>query len=281
MNIHNQQVANIFENIKCKVARLIFLPKLKDWARELIFLVSCKRKLSTMRPIFIVGCGHSGTSIMLAILGSHKSIYPVPYESRVFLDEPNFYISKIFFKWHLKCVENKKTRIIEKTPYHILELEKIFYLFPNCKVLIMIRDGRDVACSIKQRYGDIIRGTQRWVESMNILEAYEEDPRVKSVKLEELVADPELVLQDVCVFLEEQYDPNALCFYKTDKYYYSGAIEKPSSCLDGPDHRQLRNWQINQPLFKSTMRWKNEMDDSEISLVEEIAGEQLRKFGYA
>lgn len=34
-------------------------------------------------PTFIVGCGHSGTSVLLAILGAHPRIYPVTYESGI------------------------------------------------------------------------------------------------------------------------------------------------------------------------------------------------------
>ena len=36
-------------------------------------------------PIFIVGCGHSVTSLMLAILDHHPSIYGIDYENNIFL----------------------------------------------------------------------------------------------------------------------------------------------------------------------------------------------------
>jgi len=34
-------------------------------------------------PMFIVGCDHSGTSLLLTILGSHSNIYAVPFESKI------------------------------------------------------------------------------------------------------------------------------------------------------------------------------------------------------
>ncbi|MCL1888154.1 MAG: sulfotransferase, partial [Kiritimatiellaeota bacterium] len=33
-------------------------------------------------PVFVVGCGHSGTSLVMRVLGEHSAFCAVPYESR-------------------------------------------------------------------------------------------------------------------------------------------------------------------------------------------------------
>jgi len=42
----------------------------------------------------------------------------------------------------------------------------------------------------------------------------------------------------------------------------------------------LRNWQINQPLFKSTQKWTTQMSSSEKDLFKEKAQNFLELFGY-
>jgi hypothetical protein len=46
---------------------------------------SCRYYWNTMvrhitidsQPVFIVGCGHSGTSLLLAVLGTHSKLYAI------------------------------------------------------------------------------------------------------------------------------------------------------------------------------------------------------------
>ena len=40
--------------------------------------------IQVSNPVFVVGCGHSGTSIMLALLSNHSAFYPITYESALF-----------------------------------------------------------------------------------------------------------------------------------------------------------------------------------------------------
>jgi tetratricopeptide (TPR) repeat protein len=60
---------------------------LKNYYDRLEFVNALDIKVKN--PIFVVGCGHSGTSVMLALLGSHPCLYPIPYESSIFLQSLN------------------------------------------------------------------------------------------------------------------------------------------------------------------------------------------------
>lgn len=47
------------------------------------------------------------------------------------------------------------------------------------------------------------------------------------------------------------------------------------------DHKKMRNWQINQPLFDGRGRWNTDMTPTEKSIFKAKAQEYLVQFGYA
>jgi hypothetical protein len=232
------------------------------------------------QPIFIVGSGHSGTSIMLAILGSHPNLYPITGESALFLKSESK-VREIILSWDKECTEAGKKRWIEKTPPHIFIIKKLFSYRPNSKFIIMLRDGRDVVCSMKYRtdYEDFNARLDRWMYDNLAGLPYWQHPRVKVVKYENLVTDTELTLKDICNFLGEKYTDSLLEFHKTDRHWYSSEIVKPKE-VDMKTHKQFRNWQINQPLFDGRGRWKQEMTEEEKVIFREKAQKYLLEFGY-
>lgn len=239
-----------------------------------------KRKVSDLQPVFIVGCGHSGTSLMLSMLDSHTILYGIPYESRVFLEPNKHSIITKALAWQQECLYAGKSTWVEKTPKHVYFLGKVLKTFPNSKVIIMMRDGRDVACSIKAKVGCLSHGIKEWKNSITAIEEYIDDDRIKIVKLEWLVSNRELALKEICDFLEIEYEEEMLSYHKVRRFYYSRVIKKPYTASDGENHLALRNWQINQPLFNNTSRWKDEMSLEERARFKVEAQELLEKFGY-
>ena len=230
-------------------------------------------------PIFIVGCGHSGTSLLLAILDSHSRIHAIPGETKIAIRD-----NRIKFKWALKrfdglAIRAGKRRWAEKTPNHIYRIGKILEWCPDAKILLVIRDGRDVAVSLQKRTGSLETGIRRWVEDNLAGKDYWKHANVCIVRYEDLVRDFESSVTDVLDFLNENYEPAMKSYYQVPRTWYSKKIEKPQTAIK-KNHRQHRNWQINQPLFDGRGRWKN-LSNEELSLVNDIAGEMLAEFGYA
>ncbi|WP_434222743.1 tetratricopeptide repeat-containing sulfotransferase family protein [Limnospira platensis CENA597] len=237
--------------------------------------------IKVKNPIFVVGCGHSGTSVMLALLGSHPCFYPIPYESEIFLKN----ISKIKEQmriWDDECLADGKLRWIEKTPPHIFQIGKFMKIRPQSQFIIMLRDGRDVVCSLKHRpdYQRFFERIDRWIYDNLAGLLYWEHPRVRVVKYEDLVSNPEDTLIKICNFLGEKYNDKMLEFHKTEKHWYSEEIVKPEIIDTMTKHKQNRNWQINQALFDGRGRWQQEMTPGEKIIFKKKAQQYLLEWGY-
>jgi tetratricopeptide (TPR) repeat protein len=242
---------------------------------------SCISDVSYPQAVFIAGCGHSGTSIMLNILGSHPSIHPITEETYLLIKQPNE-IKKTLNQWNAECLEKNKSIWIEKTPIHILYIQKAFTYRPNCKFILTIRDGRDVVCSLRVReaYKDISAAIDRWVYDNLFGFAYWNHPQVKVVKYENLVTSPKATIQGICNFLGVSYTDDILKYYQHPKFWYSSEITKPKNIDTVEDYKNLRNWQINQPLFDGRGRWIKEMTEDDKAIFKEKAQKYLEKFGY-
>jgi len=229
-------------------------------------------------PTFIVGCGHSGTSVLLAILGAHPRIYAVPYESYAF-DKNNIeQLPQSLAKFDKLAIAAKKHRWVEKTPKHILEIGHILQKQSNAQIILAIRDGRDVAYSIKQRTGSLEAGIKKWRTENLYAKPYWNHPNVYVVHYEDIISDFEKTITGVLSFLGETYNPVVKNYWKTPKKFYSSVISKPKT-VQGEDHGQYRNWQINQPLFDGRGRWK-QLPTKELSYITETAASLLAELGY-
>ena len=229
-------------------------------------------------PTFIVGCGHSGTSLLLSILDAHPRIYSVPFESGIAKGEKPKKFLNALKKFNVKAVVAGKRRVVEKTPKHIQCIGKILKWAPEAKIIIIVRDGRDVAYSIKQRTGSLEEGIQRWMDDNLSAKEFWNHPNVYLVKYEQIIEDFEGSLTGILSHLGEAYDATLRDYHKTKKSWYSRNISKPENTY-GENHRQNRNWQINQPLFDSRQKWKN-LSDTELSYVIETGQPLLEEFGY-
>lgn len=226
-------------------------------------------------PIFVVGAPHSGTSITTVLLSEHSALYTIPGETRMFTSGNPQFQARLFDKLTF-CAG--RTRWLEKTPEHLMALSAVFRLHPRAQVLIVLRDGRDVAASLFARTGDLDAGINAWLEANRQSESYIGDPRVLRVKYEELVTEPENTLKSICLFLGLAFEVRMLEYYKKPRRYYANVIHKPPS-VTGQDHGTYRNWQINQPIFDGRGRWKK-MSYEQKTRTKELAAPELKKYGY-
>ena len=118
-----------------------------------------------------------------------------------------------------------RRRWAEKTPLNVRHIDWILERFPEARFIHVIRDGRDVVCSMRQhpdrRWVDgawvkvhrplsLDQYARRWVLDTEAGMAHRGDPRYLEVRYEDLVQDPGRVLDDLLRDLGETFDPTIL-----------------------------------------------------------------------
>lgn len=214
---------------------------------------------------------------MLAIIGYHSCVYPVIGESYILLKEKETRKHQ-YQIWDEQCKRDNKMVWCEKTPAHIFNIPEMIEDFPDCRIIAMIRDGRDVACSLKARGYSWIDNVELWIKSNEELEKYSYLPNLKIIKYENLVCCPLNTINEILIFLDLDF-MNLLDFHKTNRYWYWDKIEKPDDTTE-KNHKQYRNYQINQPIFNGSGRWRNEITKSEKDYFKEKANDWLIKLEY-
>ncbi len=231
-------------------------------------------------PIFVVGCDHSGTSVLLKCLDMHSSIYGVPYESRAFYKSSGKIRMAQWF-WEKDTLAAGKRRWAEKTPGHIEYLDRVLTHFPDARIVLIIRDGRDVAVSLRNRHGCLEKGIRRWMQANLAAEPFWSHPQLCKIHYEDFVGDFERTMRGVCDFLGEPYQEQMARIDRKRTNWYATNDERPASEAEGRDHAELRNWQINQPLYNGSGKWMREMSPEEKEIFKQLAGAMLIRYGYA
>ncbi|MDP2648518.1 MAG: sulfotransferase [bacterium] len=176
-----------------------------------------------------------------------------------------------------------KERWIEKTPKNIEIVDYLFRHFPSSYFIHMIRDGRDVACSLRhhpkymRRNGVLVRTNisnsiesciDRWVRDVNLGLAHRDDKRYMEVRYFSLLDDTRGELEKICDFIGVPFEEQMLSYDKKNSYKAKVEHFKPSErALKAPDTSRVG-------------RWQKDLSYEEACTIEERAGSLLRALGY-
>ena len=274
----------------------------------------------TSRPIFILGCERSGTTLLRAMLTAHSRI-AVPFEAfrfsrmvtasspwtrawmaheivhpaREFLAHPKMprwgltiemvlrelppaatyrYADLIRAVYAAHARKEGKMRWGDKTPMNAFDAPHLLSAFPEAQFLHLIRDGRDVCLSWAKvdwahyTVPSAAKQWAKWVRAAAEPGRAVEAGRYLELRYEDLVRQPSEILQQICRFLEEPFEPQMLAYYTVDK----PLVEE--------DRQQFHRLLSHAPDASRAYAWQREMPSADIQTFERLAGSTLMRYGY-
>ena len=259
-----------------------------------------------MKPFFIVGCPRSGTTMMQQALNRHSQIV-IPPETKFFfsfyghshrqqlrhldrlgadlkipLPRPAARIcspaeGRAFYEaMARKYVERLGKRGVvafgDKTPEHTGHLPGIRQLFPEAKVLVLYRDGRDVAASLSRMpwmSSDLYVNFLVWLYYNRVVQNARAQgwPNLYFARYEDVVAAPAKELRKILHFLELHYEP--------------AVVEGYGNREGVPEREYAWKERALQKITRDRVgAFRAELTDSQIGILERLGRSALPSLGY-
>lgn len=262
------------------------------------------RKYVSERPIMLIGgAERSGTTLLRASVESHPDIAIGP-ESWVFVYRPDLSFLATEYDFRQDELQNlmaKSTCLShfvdlfaaeycrrqerpfwgEKSPHNVFRLSYIWKHFPNARFVHIIRDGRDVACSLRNhprhvRIGQEYFPTQirrpigncidKWARAVRAGIRHRHDPRYLEVRYEDLVTDYEGATRRIIDHLGVEWHEELL---------------RREEIQETKRNPEIVNPEVRGPLYTHAVaRWKKDLSEAELATIESHAGQLLRSLGY-
>lgn len=246
------------------------------------------------RMIFVVGARRSGTNWAQRILTAHPDVVGMPSETYIFsrgirplaelfqhatpgspktartfiprgafLEATRQFTDRVFGET-LRSSAQGATHLVERTPWHVYDLELIADLYPDAPIVHIIRDGRDVARSLLSKdWGPdtMEAAAEEWCSSVEAGRAAGAAlPNYSEVFYERLLADPEAGICSLYERLGLTLEPPVL----------DAALLEARSAFNV------------DPAFPTvgTGKWRQTLPPADLRTFDRVAGPLLEELGY-
>jgi hypothetical protein len=270
------------------------------------------RHRSSGRHIVLGGSPRSGTTILRKLLDRHPEVC-CGAETKLFVPAA-FNLTWLAQAYHLPRPELEamrrgaatqaafvdafaeratvvagKDRWAEKTPQNIRHLGWILERFPAAVVVHIVRDGRDVVCSMREhpdwrwvggtwrralRPRPLARYAERWLADTAAGMAWRADPRYVEIRYEDLVAEPVAVMRGLADAIAVAADLDWLAQVAGGALSGAPGLDAAATPAGGPDYEGAVS-------AGSVGRWRRDLAAAEAQEVERLCASRLTELGYA
>ncbi len=163
-----------------------------------------------------------------------------------------------------------KSRYGEKTNENIRYLDELIALFPDARIIHIVRDPRDVVASMMSMpwaSNDVLANTLRWrAEIANACRHREDTSRFYEIRYEDLIENPENICREICDFVGVPFVPEMLDY-----------------------HRKAGDYIVNEPWKQGTekhinstarQRWRRDLTQWQVCLIQCLVGRYMAYYGY-
>jgi hypothetical protein len=251
---------------------------------------------------FIIGCARSGTSILGELIGAHPEVSYI-FEAHRVWEQAGFgvngshrltaaqatpEITTAIRRW-FEAGQGQAALIVEKNPRNSLRVPFLRAVFPEAKLVHLVRDGRDVACSMTPgcggsewghlkppswqtlftAYQGPLRCALAWKEVLEIaLEDLTHVPHLQ-IRYEDLVAHPRLVSRRLLAYMALPSHPAVEAF--------CGRIQNPSN---GSYHARHQVTWFRPDHRIRVGRWRENLSPDEQRRLTTLLSPLLTRLGY-
>lgn len=184
-----------------------------------------------------------------------------------------------------------KARCGDKTPTYCCHLTAIGALLPEARFVHVIRDGRDVAESIKSLWfspgAEVEARAALWRDCVVAarVQSTSVPGRYLETRYEELVDAPVTVLRRICRFIDLEYQDTMLAYHQgaaTRLREHRARIRRDGAVVVTHEARlQQQALTMTPPQHARAGAWRTTMAATERTRFEEVAGDLLRELGYS
>lgn len=189
--------------------------------------------------------------------------------------------------YRLYAARRGSNRYGDKTPAHLLNMEKIARMLPEARFIHIIRDGRDVAASYKGLWfgpgDDMKKAAIMWMwQIARARQMAEFLPHYMELRYEDLVTDTRAALQNVCSFINLDFEERQLHSHDRalDRLQELGPLRHKGVPLTAKKRQGIHLLTTRPPDRKRIGRWRSTLTKHEVAVFECVAGGFLTDLGY-
>jgi hypothetical protein len=190
--------------------------------------------------------------------------------------------------WELYAEKFGKSRWGDKTPGHMRCISSIASLFPQARFILIVRDLRDVICSMQNSWFGKGRSNAEiatdWVSRMRAFEtqASEFEGRIFVTRYEDLVCSTETVLREICDFIDLPFMHVQLSYHKLASVRIAelSDLGASSGTVTAAERRDIHRLTNSPPTSERIGVWSSTLTKKDVFEIETIAAETLLQHGY-